>query len=249
MSDNASNNKRIAKNTAVLYIRMIVMMIISFYTSRAMLNALGIEDYGINNVVTAVLDPIGIECEVDVGRVDEHIENALFAKLEELEVVMVVEELKASCRHFLACLVELVDSLAAECLVLHRVDRHHSKTDILCYYDAKIGLGSYNGMFEPITKQPTCLYYSFKAFGYLYALKNQVECNLSTTNVCALASSLNGNNAVLITNPSDNDETITLNVDSSYSVYVIDQDNLCVKTNLNPTNFTIKQNQVVLVRN
>ena len=125
----------------------------------------------------------------------------------------------------------------------------NTPTDILCYYDAKIGLGSYNGMFEPITTQPTCLYYSFKAFGYLYALKNQVECNLSTTNVCALASSLNGNNAVLITNPSDNDETITLNVDSSYSVYVIDQDNLCVKTNLNPTNFTIKQNQVVLVRN
>ncbi len=51
MSDNASNNKRIAKNTAVLYIRMIVMMIISFYTSRVMLNALGVEDYGINNVV------------------------------------------------------------------------------------------------------------------------------------------------------------------------------------------------------
>lgn len=51
MSDNTSNNKRIAKNTAVLYIRMIVMMIISFYTSRVMLNALGVEDYGINNVV------------------------------------------------------------------------------------------------------------------------------------------------------------------------------------------------------
>ena len=51
MSNNTSNNKRIAKNTAVLYIRMIVMMIISFYTSRVMLNALGVEDYGINNVV------------------------------------------------------------------------------------------------------------------------------------------------------------------------------------------------------
>ena len=51
MNDNASNNKRIAKNTAVLYVRMIVMMVISFYTSRVMLNALGVEDYGINNVV------------------------------------------------------------------------------------------------------------------------------------------------------------------------------------------------------
>ena len=51
MSDNTSNNKRIAKNTAVLYIRMIVMMAISFYTTRIILSALGVEDYGINNVV------------------------------------------------------------------------------------------------------------------------------------------------------------------------------------------------------
>ena len=51
MSDSTSNNKRIAKNTAVLYIRMIVMMVISFYTSRVMLNALGVDNYGINNVV------------------------------------------------------------------------------------------------------------------------------------------------------------------------------------------------------
>ena len=51
MSDNAQNNKRIAKNTVVLYIRMIVMMIISFFTTRVILNALGVVDYGINNVV------------------------------------------------------------------------------------------------------------------------------------------------------------------------------------------------------
>ena len=51
MNDSASNNKRIAKNTVVLYIRMIVMMIISFFTTRVILNALGVVDYGINNVV------------------------------------------------------------------------------------------------------------------------------------------------------------------------------------------------------
>lgn len=46
-----SENKRIAKNTAILYVRMLVMMFISFFTSRIMLNALGVDDYGINNVV------------------------------------------------------------------------------------------------------------------------------------------------------------------------------------------------------
>lgn len=46
-----SGNKRIAKNTAILYLRMLVMMGISFVTARITLNALGITDYGINNVV------------------------------------------------------------------------------------------------------------------------------------------------------------------------------------------------------
>ena len=51
MSDNTEANKRIAKNTTLLYIRMGVMMIISFFTARITLEALGVVDYGINNVV------------------------------------------------------------------------------------------------------------------------------------------------------------------------------------------------------
>lgn len=46
-----SDNKRIAKNTMLLYVRMIVMMVISFFTARVTLNALGVTDYGVNNVV------------------------------------------------------------------------------------------------------------------------------------------------------------------------------------------------------
>ncbi|MBO5864557.1 MAG: lipopolysaccharide biosynthesis protein [Bacteroidaceae bacterium] len=51
MSNNTEANKRIAKNTMLLYIRMGVMMIISFFTARITLEALGVVDYGINNVV------------------------------------------------------------------------------------------------------------------------------------------------------------------------------------------------------
>ena len=47
----SDNNKRIAKNTLLLYIRMFFMMGISLYTSRVVLNTLGVEDYGIYNVV------------------------------------------------------------------------------------------------------------------------------------------------------------------------------------------------------
>ena len=49
MSD--SNTRRIAKNTGLLYMRMLVMMVIGFITTRVMLKALGVDNYGINNVV------------------------------------------------------------------------------------------------------------------------------------------------------------------------------------------------------
>lgn len=51
MSDHSEANKRIAKNTMLLYGRMGLMMIISFFTARITLEALGVVDYGINNVV------------------------------------------------------------------------------------------------------------------------------------------------------------------------------------------------------
>lgn len=56
MSNQTSdNNKRIAKNTLLLYFRMLFMMVVSLYTSRFILNALGVEDFGIYNVVGGVV--------------------------------------------------------------------------------------------------------------------------------------------------------------------------------------------------
>lgn len=46
-----SNNKRIAKNTLLLYVRMLFMMVIGLYTSRVILDKLGEVDFGIYNVV------------------------------------------------------------------------------------------------------------------------------------------------------------------------------------------------------
>ena len=44
---NESNNKRIAKNTLLLYVRMLFMMVIGLYTSRVILDKLGEVDFGI----------------------------------------------------------------------------------------------------------------------------------------------------------------------------------------------------------
>ena len=51
MSDNSYSNKRLAKNTLFLYVRMLFVMIIALYTSRIVLKVLGVENYGIYNVV------------------------------------------------------------------------------------------------------------------------------------------------------------------------------------------------------
>lgn len=59
MSDTSANNKRIAKNTLLLYVRMLFMLVISLYTSRVVLNTLGVVDYGINNVVGGVITMLG----------------------------------------------------------------------------------------------------------------------------------------------------------------------------------------------
>ena len=50
-----TNNKRIAKNTLYLYLRMFLTMGVSLYTSRIVLNTLGVEDFGIYNVVAGVI--------------------------------------------------------------------------------------------------------------------------------------------------------------------------------------------------
>ena len=47
----SNNNKRIAKNTLLLYIRMFLTMAVSLYTSRVVLKTLGVVDYGIYNAV------------------------------------------------------------------------------------------------------------------------------------------------------------------------------------------------------
>lgn len=55
----SENNKRIAKNTLLLYVRMLFTMAVSLYTSRVILNTLGVEDFGIYNVVGGVVAMFG----------------------------------------------------------------------------------------------------------------------------------------------------------------------------------------------
>lgn len=59
LQETTANNKRIAKNTLLLYFRMFLIMGITLYTSRIVLNTLGVEGYGIYNVVGGVVAMFG----------------------------------------------------------------------------------------------------------------------------------------------------------------------------------------------
>lgn len=58
-NNTTSNNKRIAKNTIYLYIRMLFTLFVGLFTSRVVLNALGVNDYGLYNVVAGVISLLG----------------------------------------------------------------------------------------------------------------------------------------------------------------------------------------------
>lgn len=59
MSTTSENNKRIAKNTALLYVRTLLIMLVTLYTSRVVLRVLGVTDFGIYNVVGGVVTMLG----------------------------------------------------------------------------------------------------------------------------------------------------------------------------------------------
>lgn len=57
----SDNNKRIAKNTMMLYMRMLFSMLVTLYTSRVVLDKLGVSDFGTYNVVGGTLPLVALE--------------------------------------------------------------------------------------------------------------------------------------------------------------------------------------------
>lgn len=77
MADNSSNNKRIAKNTLMLYLRMILILAVSLYTSRVVLQTLGVSDYGVYNVVGGFVSMLAYLNSVLVGSTQRFMSYAL----------------------------------------------------------------------------------------------------------------------------------------------------------------------------
>nr|WP_162992837.1 lipopolysaccharide biosynthesis protein [Alistipes megaguti] len=77
------NNKRIAKNTIYLYIRTGVTMLVSLYTSRVVINALGLEDYGIWGVLGSIISMFGFINQSLSSSIFRYITHAIGTKDDE----------------------------------------------------------------------------------------------------------------------------------------------------------------------
>ena len=126
---------------------------------------------------------------------------------------------------------------------------HKTKTKLLCYYDAGIGVSYYRAMFDPRERAPFPIYYAFAAFNELYRLENEVECIFEEgKGIYALAASGNGENAVLIANTSGQAMPVTINLPDGMSVYVADDTKKLEKAEQNPKSFTIPKECVILIK-
>ena len=101
LQDDTSNNKRIAKNTFFLYVRTFVILLVTLYTSRIVLEALGVEDYGIYNVVGgfvamfallsgALSNAISRYITIELGRGDIKSLKSVFSTSIEVQTILAI---------------------------------------------------------------------------------------------------------------------------------------------------------------
>lgn len=129
------------------------------------------------------------------------------------------------------------------------LEMQHRKTDMLMYYDARyVSVSAYGGFYDLATFEPSCVYYTFKAFGELYELENEVECSFEKDNVYALAAAKGDKKSIILSNLGE-DTGIELDLPEGFYVYIIDKDNLFVKTELAPRDFVLKENTVAIIKN
>ena len=140
-------------------------------------------------------------------------------------------------------------SYASANVMAYMIAMQHKKTDMLMYYDARyVSVSAYGGFYDVSTFKPSCVYYCFKAFGELYALGNEVECSCDIDGVYALAAQNGEKKAVILSNIKD-DVKIETELSKGFYVYIIDQDNFITKTELNPSEFTLRKNTVAVIKN
>ncbi len=119
--------------------------------------------------------------------------------------------------------------------------------DMMMYYKANLVLQPiYGALFQPLTGEPTCTYYSFKAFGELYMLGNQVECIADEAGIYAVAATNGHEKGVMIANIGE-DRVLKTNL-SDFEVYLIDGEHSFTLTDWNSEEFPLKKEQIIYMK-
>ena len=125
----------------------------------------------------------------------------------------------------------------------------HKPTEMLMYYDARyVSVGAYGGFYDVNTYEPSCVYYSFKAFGELYALGNEVACTCDREDLYALAAT-DGEKKCIILSNLGKDCAITAALPEGFTVSILDQDHFITQTDRDPNAFELPENTVAVIRN
>ena len=121
-----------------------------------------------------------------------------------------------------------------------------TKNELLCFYDAGIGISRYRGMFDPKTREPEPLYYAFAAFNELYKIGTEAKCEGACQEIYALAASDGKKMAAVIANPSAEDKEIFTNLSPELSAFAVDNTRRLSRVEADNSHFVIPAGSILL---
>ena len=106
----------------------------------------------------------------------------------------------------------------------------------------------YDGMFDPVTFEPYPLYDSFLAFNELYRMGEQCAVEGCESDFYAVAAKGDGKRGLMCVNVTGEDQLVRTNLSSDFSVWLLDAEQRYVKTDLDPSAFTLAKDQVAMIK-
>ncbi|MBP3592479.1 MAG: hypothetical protein J6K14_08360 [Clostridia bacterium] len=121
-----------------------------------------------------------------------------------------------------------------------------TKMSMMNFYDARLGLSNYCGLFDPRWRRPFVTYDAFLSFGTLYALGTQVEVKGAGDGLFATAATDGKESAILIANMGETKE-VSLNLSGKYYAYAALDDTRMKPVDMDPSCFTVEKETFVFL--
>ena len=121
-----------------------------------------------------------------------------------------------------------------------------TRMDMLMFYDARLGVSDYCGLFDPRWRRPFCTYDAFLAFGHLYALGEQVKVEGAGDGLYATAAKGGKEKAILLANIGEKKE-ISLKLEEKYYAYAVTDDTRMKQISIDPMSFEIEKETFVFL--